>query len=323
MSSGFPAVSRVVPSTRGETRRWLLILAVSVALGVTQAAVLVYHALYEFAPYPIPEAVGLTVVVGALWYRWTTTFRETVASFTVLVGVTATVLMAVFTSPARLLGRQPPVSAFPIVERAPFGRPADVILQVAGFRTLLLLFLAVPILLVTGVLLTVLHSETSLGERFGRRGSLSVGLVVVTVAATLLAGGGLAAVTGNYVSVVDQNEASMAVEGVAVSDGEVTVTVDVPNRLDGPMAVESIELFLYVDGHGWEATTDTVGETVPAGETAQFSVTFPSSDLDPELVCGAESVRVDGLVSATAFDHYAETFPVSETTVDRDAIDCG
>lgn len=322
MFTRFPAKIPLIPRTSGEIRRWLLVLTVSIVLGVIQAAALSYHTLYEFAPYPIPYTIVLTFAVGALWYRWTTTVRETVASFAVLIGTSATVLIIVFTAPSRALDR-PAVDDFPIVERVPFGEPADVILQVAGFRTFLLLFLAVPLLIITAVILRVLHSESTVVEqRLAERGSVSLILIVATVVMFLLAGGMLTGITGNYVSVVDQNGSSITAEDVAVDDNQVTVLVTFPNNLNAQMRVQDVELFLYVDDNGWETTTATINTTVPAGETEQITVTYPVSDLDSELVCNADQVRVDGLISIRAFDHYAETFPVSETTIESSDIAC-
>lgn len=321
MRSRFTEGTRLVPKTGSETRRWVLVLVVSVALGVVQAAALAHHALYEFASYPLPYAIVLTFLVGALWYRWTASFRETAAAFGVLIGVCATILMAVFTAPSRALDR-PAVDAFPIVVRAPLGDPADVILQVAGFRTLLLLFLAVPLLVMTAAVLCAVHGEFAVGEWFGQRGTLSPILIVVTVASLLLTGGMLTTVTSNYVSVVDQNGTPMTVDGVAVESSQVAVTISVHNRLASPMVVRKVELYLYVDGHGWEGTTTEIDVTVPTANTEQVTVQFPVSDFDPETVCRAERVRVDGLVSVSAFDHYRETFPVVETAVNNEAIAC-
>ena len=105
MFTRLPTEIALFPRTTDEVRRWILLLTVSVVLGVIQAAALLYHTLYEFAPYPIPYTIVLTFGVGALWYRWTTTLRETVASFAVLVSTTVMVLMTVFTAPSRALDR--------------------------------------------------------------------------------------------------------------------------------------------------------------------------------------------------------------------------
>jgi hypothetical protein len=275
--------------------RWLVLGLAGVALGGVLGGPFAYSSLSTYSAVPFPSPLLLAPVVGLLVYWWSdgvTEGLELLAVTTVAAGIYMVIVLS--------------IPAF-VLDASAAGRAA--VYQTAIFNTFTSLLLPLPIIAITVAIASVLDSETNLLSSIdrGRPDTRLVGITLALLVVSALLTGSIGA---NYASAVEQSRADVTVRGIDVVDGQVVVTVAVPNRMRTTMTVESIVVEFTLNGTDHVRATDVVRRDVGSDSAARFRVPVEREKLTAPQYRQASSVVVEGVVRVSAFRGYETDLPI-------------
>lgn len=269
-------------------------LALGIFLGAPQAA----GVLAPFSPVPVPNPLVVTPLVGLLLYLWTDGVQEVLGVVLLCGVVAAAVVVLTLAAPTFVLND------------TAAGQGA--FYQTGMFNAIAALLLALPLVVVTAVVASVLDAELGLLAQYHPRGELTAQLVAATAGLALLSALLVGSVGANYASVAEQSQIEVTVAGVDASGEAVEVFVDVPNQLRSTMRVRSIVLDLEVNGTEHVRASSLQRTTVPPGANQTFVVRV--DELTSDHYRAAENVRITGVVRFRAFRTYESRVEVAPWT---------
>lgn len=273
-------------ATLPSRRRLAVVGLYSIVFGVTLAGFQAHTMRYAFSSIPVPYTILCAAVIGFTIALLSDGVWESILLVigTALVGGAGTVVLVavpVITVPD-----------LPTVE-------ANAMMMNGVAESVLFTALSAAIMTIGAVVGRFLLVEELLDRTAVDSSNGTHALVLALLIASLVLSGTLAI---NYTSAVEQRDVDATVTELTGDGDEITVTIELENRLQGTLVVDRAFLRITAD-EGQVETSRHEEQRISAGETGTVTVTTTCEQFENEGLAG-DRLSVEGTLYVEAFNDF-------------------